>query len=217
MKSNSDGLSTRSVPPPLIIDPSQNWSVNVFLLLNEPDHCTRDGDDGPWSTFFIGVGTPPQFVRTLVSATIGFPMTVWPEGCNSEDVQNFDCAHLRGELFHTNQSRTWDDQGIFAIADELDLSANVDFGFDNVTLGLPGSSSSNITLPRQIAGGIATKDYFVANWGLAPSPINLTTFDDPIPSMSTNLKQAGHIPSLSWGYTAGAYYQNQSKAREERP
>lgn len=41
---------------------------------------------------------------------------------------------------------------------------------------------------------------------LGPKPTNFTNFDYPQPSFLWSLKNESYIPSLSWGYTAGAKY-----------
>jgi hypothetical protein len=43
-------------------------------------------------------------------------------------------------------------------------------------------------------------------FGLSPRPTNFTNFDNPQPSYLTSLKSKNLIPSLSYGYTAGAPY-----------
>jgi hypothetical protein len=55
--------------------------------------------------------------------------------------------------------------------------------------------------------GIATKDFFLGEFGLGPKPTNLSGFDYPQPSYMWSLKNQSLIPSLSYGYTAGAPYQ----------
>lgn len=42
--------------------------------------------------------------------------------------------------------------------------------------------------------------------GLRPAPINISSLNDPIPSIVGSLRQDGLIPSTSWGYLAGAFY-----------
>jgi hypothetical protein len=43
-------------------------------------------------------------------------------------------------------------------------------------------------------------------FGLNPAPTNFSSKSAPAPSYMSNLKSQGHIPSLSYGYTAGAPY-----------
>jgi len=44
-------------------------------------------------------------------------------------------------------------------------------------------------------------------FALGPKPTNFTNFDSPQPSWMWTAKNQSLIPSLSWGYTAGAPYQ----------
>ncbi|MCJ1464621.1 hypothetical protein MMC07_003234 [Pseudocyphellaria aurata] len=43
-------------------------------------------------------------------------------------------------------------------------------------------------------------------WGINPRPANLSNFKNPMESLLSTLKQKNFIPSLSYGYTAGAHY-----------
>ena len=43
-------------------------------------------------------------------------------------------------------------------------------------------------------------------FGLSPAPTNISSFNNPIPSIVGSLRQSGLIPSTSWGYLAGASY-----------
>lgn len=131
---------------------------------------------------------------------------VLTQGCIASDPDT--CDYLRGSTFHINESRTWQDQGLFRLPLRseryLGYSGSADYGFDNITLGWPGSGGP--TLDHQVVTGLATKDFYVGSLGLSPYPINFTNFSSPFPSMLTTLKNDNIIPSLSYGYTAGAPY-----------
>jgi hypothetical protein len=58
--------------------------------------------------------------------------------------------------------------------------------------------------------GVATKDFMFGLLGLGQKPSNLTNSDEPVPSLMWSLKNQSMIPSMSYGYTAGAYYRGQS-------
>ncbi|KAL8720358.1 MAG: hypothetical protein Q9181_007924 [Wetmoreana brouardii] len=185
------------VSAPMVVSPSEAW----------------DGNDGPWSTFALGFGTPPQFVKVLVSTTCSQPWAVDPLGCTATDPP--DCASKRGGLFNKNHSSTWQDQGFYELGQQLNLgyTGNGDFGLDSITFGYPGSGAASVN--RQLLATIAAKDYYLATWGIAPRPTNLTSSDpdetifdpgDSHQSLLSTLKQLQKIPSLSYGYTAGARY-----------
>jgi hypothetical protein len=97
-----------ATPGPLSIPPSQLWYVKsiglgmfifgLFLYL------FRDGNDGPWSSFVLRVGSPPQTVRVLISTASNQPWVVLPDGCSCAPA---DCSEKRGEIFHTDKSSSW--------------------------------------------------------------------------------------------------------------
>ena len=174
------------------------------------DHCYhRDGNDGPWSTFFLGFGTPPQCTRMLISLTVVLPWPVLPQGCIPTD--SADCESNRGTFFLPNESTTWEDQGLYTLESEKNLGFddNGDFSYDTLTLGLPGTGAP--ALEKQVLAGIAAKDFYVGLWGLGPRPMNFTTLNTPYPSLMTNLKENRFIPSISYGYTAGAQYRTNAR------
>ncbi|TKA70728.1 hypothetical protein B0A55_07562 [Friedmanniomyces simplex] len=126
-----------------------------------------------------------------------------------------NCDNNRGYLFQSNLSSTWSIQrlangGLFELNTfeeiSLGLSGNAYYGFDTVSLGLPGSGLP--VLPSQTIAGFATNDFWLGSLGLSPVPFNFTNLDDPIPSLMGTLRNQSLIPSSSWGYTAGAYYQS---------
>ncbi|KAL9584643.1 MAG: hypothetical protein Q9203_004584 [Teloschistes exilis] len=114
-----------------------------------------------------------------------------------------------------NKSSSWQDQGLYELDQEKNLgfNGNGDFGLDSLTLAYPGSGTGHITIDNQILATIATKDFYLAAWGIAPRPTNLTTsaaseggstFANSHQSLLSTLKQENRIPSLFYGYTAGA-------------
>ncbi|KAK5018810.1 hypothetical protein LTR16_000894 [Cryomyces antarcticus] len=79
------------------------------------------------------------------------------------------------------------------------------FGFD--TIGLQIENSGGVFLPHQVVAGTPAKDFWLGYFGLDPKPANFSDFDgSPIPSYIQTLKDRSLIPSLSFGYTAGAAY-----------
>ena len=165
----------------------------------------RDGNDGPWSTFVIRVGTPDQVFRVLASTTVPETWVVSKDGCTSRDPSG--CADDRGNLFTNGTSSTWEFEGNFELGVELNLPYR-DFdrggyGYDKLGVGYPGSGGPS--LDHQVIAAIDTKDFYLGNLGLTPRPINFT-WDNPVPSFLSTLKNQSVIPSLSFGYNAGAEY-----------
>ncbi|KAL8711178.1 MAG: hypothetical protein Q9220_004323 [cf. Caloplaca sp. 1 TL-2023] len=137
-------------PKPIVIPASQNF----------------EGNDGPWSSFTLRIGSPAQNVNVLISTAGAQTLPVAPPGCISSDPAN--CAQLRGGLFTANQSTTWTPNTLspnktdtFALGLEANLgySANGKFGFDTVVLGWQGSGGPS--LDQQIVGEIASKEFYL--------------------------------------------------------
>lgn len=164
----------------------------------------RDGADGPWSTFSLRVGEPAQNVRVLPSTSSQQTWVIIPEGC--PQYYGSGCANDRGWLFDNSTSTTWKEKGLYNLGDEgnLGLDSTGIFGFDTVGLGLQGTGGP--TLQGQLIAGIATSTFWLGSIGLNPQSTNFSTFDDSHPSFMSNLKSNKSIPSLSFGYTAGAPY-----------
>jgi hypothetical protein len=78
------------------------------------------------------------------------------------------------------------------------------YGFDDITLGSQGEGGAS--LKNQTVAGIATKQYYMGLFGLAPRPTNFSSDGAAVPSFMENLRSQGEIPSVSWGYTAGNQY-----------
>ncbi|KAL9120204.1 MAG: hypothetical protein Q9187_003238 [Circinaria calcarea] len=162
------------------------------------------------------VGTPAQNVRLLPGTSATSCTAIWvvlPEGCIAGDPS--DCASLRGFVFKPNQSLTWSTKtlqngGLYSLytfeESLLGYAGNALYGYDNLTLGWQGSRLP--TLSNQLVAGIATKDFYIGSLGLSPIPSNLSTFNEPQPSMLETLRNQSFIPSSSWAYTAGAFYQD---------
>ena len=178
---------------PIAIPPSQDF----------------DGNDGPWSSFYLQIGSPAQNIKVLISTAGYQTWAVVPQGCIASDPP--DCTTLRGGLFTPGQSSTWQYQnasvnGTFTLGLEtnLEYSGNGDYGYDTVVVGYQGSNGPS--LPQQTIAGIATKEFYLGIFGLNPRSTNFSTFSEPVPSYMATLKNRSMIPSLSWGYTAGNQY-----------
>ena len=134
-------------------------------------------------------------------------------GCIERDSP--DCPQSRGGLFNLTASASRKPRGIFALGAEENLPdytlpfTNGDYGFDLLGVGNPGSG---LTLQNQVVAGIANKNFYLGYLGLTSRPTNFTDFNDPKPSFLSSLKNQSHIPSLSFGYTAGNQYRETFRA-----
>jgi hypothetical protein len=175
---------------PLSITPDQNW----------------DGIDGKWSSFTLRVGTPQQFVRTFVSFAVYQTWVVLPLGCVAAEDQSA-CADARGWLFDNDTSSTFDYIGVYDlwVGRNLGATPNAAAGFDRVGLGGVGEGGPTLE-NTTIAAFASQKMYYMGIFGINPKPTNYSDFNDPSTSYMTQLKEQKMIPSVSFGYTAGAYY-----------
>ncbi len=167
---------------------------------------SRDGIDGPWSTFAMHVGTPPQNVRLLPSTSSGGLLVIQPQTCALAN-ETSDCAVRRGDIFLPNRSASWSSLGAgrlpFVPPTKLGYRGDAAFGTDNVTL-VPSLRPS---LAAQVVAGIVPQDSAViGSFGLQPGPVTSPNSSAARPSMLETLRAAGSIPSASWAYTAGSYY-----------
>ncbi|KAF2666526.1 acid protease [Microthyrium microscopicum] len=198
--------ATQSIPAPIRLRPSQKF----------------DGDDGQWSTFIVGVGTPPQNFRVLPASQISETYVTSTEGCISSDPSN--CYSLRGgEIFNSNppagflsnQSSTWDELGLYGLTEEstLDVTGNGDFGTDVISLngGNGSSTGDGVSLAAQVVAAVPDKDYFLGSLGLSQRPPSFSTASNAKDNLLDSLYEKKLIPSRSFSYTAGAYYGDNGK------
>ena len=184
-------LDTRSstVPAPISITPDGKW----------------DGVDGSWSSFTLKLGTPPQEVQTFISWSVYQTWAILPQGC--ENAANYAaCAQDRGGLYNETSSTSFDEKGTYDlwVGRTLGLYGNAIYGWDVVRL--PGTNGP--TLNHTIVGGTAKETFYMGIFGVNPKPTNFSTFNDQSPSAMALLKGQDYIPSLSFGYTAGASYRS---------
>ncbi len=169
----------------------------------------RDGDDGPWSTFGVQIGTPGQQFRVLPATGLDVTWVIHPQGCSIFSDQA-SCAQARGGIYISDHSSTWNEIGLYelSIYEEamLGYSGNGSYGYETVTLGWPGNNLPSVE--KQVIAGITTTEFYLGALGLNPWPVNFTELDNSHPSLLSTLKNQSKIPSLTWAYTAGAYNYN---------
>ncbi|KAL6709149.1 hypothetical protein ACN47E_001965 [Coniothyrium glycines] len=185
-----------------------------------------EGDDGKWSTFFINFGDSAgdgngQNFRVLPSTSSR--NTLLPQPAEWCDI---DCAKSRGVgLSGGKQQRglvttkSWVEAGLHEMPKPEGWSAaNVTttwnsipkgtLGIDNLGLGESTGEANSPVLPKQYIFGHTMKDFFFGLFGLgigdagpqgALEPSFLDGFFNADPPW---------IASLSYAYTAGAYYRS---------
>ncbi|KAH7383792.1 aspartic peptidase domain-containing protein [Pyrenochaeta sp. MPI-SDFR-AT-0127] len=195
-----------SVPAPVRVAPDQDWR----------------GIDGEWNTFSLLVGDPRANVRVFVSTASQQLWVVNRQACISNitdpttreileyNVFNAECERSRGFLYNTTFSDTWQKKGYYQlwVEKKLGLTGNGLFGFDSVGLGMAGEQGPSVQ--NSSIGTLVSANFWLGHIGLHPKPTNFSAFEDPVPSFMTNLFNQRNIPSLSFGYTAGAQYHGQT-------
>lgn len=198
--------STSSTPTPISVAPSQYWFVPPLwaiacgqVLIN-----AREGNDGPWSSFALRVGTPAQDVRVFISTISQVSWIVLDgQGCVIGDGT---CATARGGLFNRNTSSTWNPNGFWQLGNERNLGIFANGLYGNDTIGLGYQGSGGPTLENQILATIGTEQFYLGMFAVNPKTTNLTGVEQGQASYMTTLQQQNLIPSVSFGFTAGAPY-----------
>ena len=179
---------------------------------------TFDGDDGKWSTFFINLGddNSAHGQNFKIVPSTSSPLTQVPAVA---DWCNEDCAKSRGLLlFGRDQPRGyiestfWKRAGIYniplpywwsnGITSNSSSSLNATWGTENVGLG--ESSSQSYIIPDSYVARYGFKDFFLGSLGLAAGATGSP--DAAKQNFLDSFYGAHWIASLSYGYTAGAWY-----------
>lgn len=159
------------------------------------------------------MGTPPQSFHVLPNfkgQTLYVPIE---DDCERMNIT--DCGGRRGiEIFQSrpspgfqkNKSETWEELGTYriGISTQLGLTGNALYGYDSMS---PASGGSKETpkLERQAVAAFASFDFWLGVLGLSMFPMNMSETEQPRSFLSA-LKEDDIIPSLSFGYQAGAPY-----------
>jgi hypothetical protein len=186
---------------------------------------TRHGDDGPWSSFLIHVGSPGQDVNVLPDPYRSALVVVDPEGCPS-DPRLADCVRNRGGTYKRGDSDTWNRSSRHAWnPSELHppsawtswTSSNKTSHGDPLAQHPEGTSRTNkvgIDRVRGEADGrpwmvpeqgiLSTSDLnpFVGIFGLATNAGYKARAMVPT-SLFDNIRRQANQRSISWSYTAG--------------
>lgn len=134
-------------------------------------------------------------------------MVVLPDGCVNGDTI---CPSARGGIFNNGSSTSWKFESTVLLFQDPSLRALL--GNDTLTLGVAGNTGPSLT--NQVIFGIADdRKYYLGMLGLSQVSTSLAKGETGQPSFITSLRDQHIIPSLSFGYTAGAQYR-ESPARE---
>ncbi|KAK7533340.1 aspartic peptidase domain-containing protein [Phyllosticta citribraziliensis] len=192
-------VAQNPIPAPITFEPSGYW----------------DGNDGPWSSFGLRLGPTnnTQHVRVFPSFFFSNIFVVEPSGCPSTNSTNStsnltqaDCAAARGAMFSYASSADWAPMGDFTWSQgspQLDLQGI----FGQETVGLTWDDTEPI-ISSQTVAAMAKYDFWVGSFGISPSPFNVYSYSEPMPSFFQSMNSTGRIAGNSWSYTAGAFHRN---------
>lgn len=150
----------------------------------EPPGCTNSwssvGNDGPWSTLQLSIGTPPRMYKLLASTSSPETWVIGTEGCTDSD--NQDCPGDRGQIFNSSKSTTWQDwtnRTKYTLDDnrQLPMGGVGYYGIDNITISSQRNEPRDIMVPDHTIARIATKDYFLGTNLLALGVETMLTID----------------------------------------
>ncbi|TRX92403.1 hypothetical protein FHL15_006789 [Xylaria flabelliformis] len=124
-----------------------------------------EGNDGPWSTFDLRIGSPEQHVRVTVSTASSQSLVVHSEyGCSMSVFATVpvNCTSSRGMLFNPNTSTSWDELGLFGLdfEENLGYSQRAQYGLESLGLGLTGPKLGNQT----IAAIATAQPFYLLSW-----------------------------------------------------
>lgn len=153
------------------------------------------------------MGNPASDYRVLLSTVIP---EVWVidevRACDENSPAN--CSATRGGTFLPSASTTWSDQGGWSLGEEIALGVSPgdggDYGFDTVGLNVAGAAALILDHQVVVASIAPASDFYLGYLGVAPRTPSFNTSTQT--SLLQSLKNQNHIPSLSYGYSAGAYY-----------
>ncbi|KAL1960406.1 hypothetical protein VTO42DRAFT_7705 [Malbranchea cinnamomea] len=153
------------------------------------------GYDGNWSPVTVRVGTPPQWVNLLPNTLTSETWVIGREGCDG----SMTCRTKRGGLFLANESSTWADVGDYEMGYTVQLENDefAHYGYDTIRV------DDKISAANQIVAIYNHSNWWIGSLGLGVKRSNFTEGD--ILSFLSSLVNGSHIPSHSYGYTAGAY------------
>ncbi|KAL5418890.1 hypothetical protein PMIN06_005765 [Paraphaeosphaeria minitans] len=199
--------STTSEPfAPLVVDTTGKWR----------------GNDGSWSTFYINVGDKEnngggQNFEILPSTHFGVTVLPYPSSwCSGDCPENRGIGTVNGNQTNgldTDDTTTWKAAGTFDLNLPYWWMGNTTAGAGPVGyygldyLGVGQASSESYVAQQMYVAATGAKDFYIGQFGLGPGATNPGGgTGTPVDSILTYFKKSKIIPSVSYGYTAGAKY-----------
>ena len=159
---------------------------------------SRVGYDGTWSPFTVKVGTPPQWTYLLPSTSIAETWVIGASGCDG----TIQCQTLRGGVFLANTSSTFRSEGNYNLGldPNLGFSGAGYYGLDTIQL------TDTVSERGQVVALVNDTNTWTGILGLGPQGTTFVEGDNKPLIASLADGNESVIPSLSYGYTAGASY-----------
>ncbi|GBF66294.1 hypothetical protein TMEN_9014 [Trichophyton mentagrophytes] len=180
--SSLEFAAAASSPAPLSVTPSSNWI----------------GYDGSWSSLSIRVGTPSQWLQVIPNTVSSETWVIGRGGCDA----TMRCRKERGGLFFANASSTWSHVGLYELGSNLQLgdAGYGDYGYDLIGL------NNDVSVSGQVISMVTTVKWWIGSLGLGVTDTNFTD-ENKLSLLSSLVQNMSIVPSHSYGYTAGAFYQ----------
>lgn len=175
------------------------------------------GNDGPWSTFNVKIGSPPQVLEVLPASSMSVTLVVLEEGCTQSEPAT--CASLRGNTLDIHSLSSWEpltkdgSQYLFVSlpAEQPLLPYQIPSQVSVNTLVLDwwgNVSAADLTpLEGQLIAGYAATEPYLGFLGLSGWPATPVTGSISYDSPLRSLHNRSVPPRLTWAYTAGAWYE----------
>lgn len=177
-------------------------------VISIPPSSFWGGSDGTWSTFPVDVGSPPQRFNVLPS--VGGSQLWLPDPNLACEGEGDLCPTLRGMgglSISQNTSVPWTDNGIWKMQGEDYLYSDAETCRWYTTNASLTSSNGENQAKDQLLILYSDQRFWLGLMGLGDWATSLDSQGNgSSTSLLTTLKNGTQIGSLSYGYTAGAYY-----------
>lgn len=173
------------------------------------------GNDGPWSTFYIEVGSPPQRIEVLPATALSLTIMVLAEGCPPD--LGTACETARGGVFDAGQDSSWQNAVLTAAngyhyfdipVSNGNITAEVSLSTMTLDWGGAIAPGAQNPLEGQLFAGYAISQPYLGQLGISGFPVapiyENASYEPPLYA----LRNRSNVSSLTWGYTAGANYKS---------
>ncbi|KAK8177422.1 aspartic peptidase domain-containing protein, partial [Phyllosticta citrichinensis] len=154
------------------------------------------------STFWLNIGNSTTDIRILPSTSLSWIVAINSVGCENGPE---DCQDSRGQFYDPETSAAPLGNVGMGSSTLQEPSINARLVSDYVSFP---DSLNNIHAESQAIANIGQIEYWVGLLPLNPRTNSVSAISNTYLSLLQTLKDRSQIPSLSWGYTAGANYKS---------